>query len=197
MNDKRLNNNKLIKNYATALFGSSDSSVLQEKILEQIIIIDQIINNDVQISKFMYSPIVRVIDKISIVTLLIQNFKIQPIIQQFLHVLVKNGHMSIFSSIISRYRKLLNDSKNIKMVELISSKVLNVDEKNWFQNYLEKLLNKKISLNFCHDESILGGIIIQYDSILIDCSIAGALNKITKAAKKLGFFNHSKNTNNG
>ena len=188
MNDKRLNNNKLIKNYATALFESSDSSVLQEKILEQIIIIDQIINNDVQISKFMYSPIVRVIDKISIVTLLIQNFKIQPIIQQFLHVLVKNGHMSIFSSIISRYRKLLNDSKNIKMVELISSKVLNVDEKNWFQNYLEKLLNKKISLNFCHDESILGGIIIQYDSILIDCSIAGALKKITKAAKKIRFF---------
>lgn len=189
MSDIKLNSKKLIKNYASALFESTTSCKMQEEILEQIIAIDQVINNDTQIRAFMCSPIIKNIDKMRIVGLITQNFKIQAIAQQFLHLLVKNGRISILSSVVSYYRQFLNDSKNIKMVELISSRALSGDEKEWFQGYLENQLKQKILINFSYDRSIIGGTIIQYDSMLIDCSIAGALRKIERIAKNVRIFN--------
>ena len=45
---------------------------------------------------------------------------------------------------------------------------------------LEKSLNSKIEINQEINKSLLGGIIIKYDSQLIDFSVYGALNKIEK-----------------
>lgn len=189
MSDIKLNSTKLIKNYATALFESVNSDQMQEQILEQITAIDQLINNDIEIKAFMCSPIVKNIDKLKVIDLITEKFIIQAVAKQLLHLLIKNGRLAIFPSVVSYYRQLLNSSKNIKMVELISYGPLSEDEKEWFQEYLANQLKQKILINFSHDRSIIGGIIIQYDSMLIDCSIAGALKKIARVAKNVRIFN--------
>jgi F-type H+-transporting ATPase subunit delta len=64
------------------------------------------------------------------------------------------------------------------MVKITSSRALDPQEKEWIKNYLENDLEQKVIIEYSDDKSIIGGLIIRYDSIIRDYSISGALRKV-------------------
>ncbi len=176
-------NNKLVQNYTSALFNNALANALEDKIFEQVTIIDQFINDNPQIKDVIFSPVVKDIDKCKIIELITKNFSVESIVKRFLLILLKHSRMPILSSIVVLYQQLLNRSKNIKMVTITSAKILHSKEKQWLTKYLEDDFQQKVAINFSQNQSIIGGIIIQYDSIVRDYSIAGMLEKITKTLK--------------
>ncbi len=176
-------NNKLVQNYTSALFDNALANALEDKIFEQITIIDQFINDNLQIKDVIFSPIVKDIDKCKIIELITKNFNVESIVKRFLLILLKHSRMPILSSIVVLYQQLLNKSRNIKMVTIISAKILHSKEKQWLTKYLEADFQQKVAINFSQNQSVIGGIIIQYDSMVRDYSIAGMLEKIIKTLK--------------
>lgn len=176
-------NNTLVRNYTVALFDNALAKTLEDKIFEQITIIDQFINDNPQIKSVMFSPVVKDIDKCKIIELITKNFNIESIVKQFLLILIKHSRMPILSNIVVLYQQLLNKSRNIKMVTITSAKILHSEEKEWLTKYLEDDFQQKAAINFNQNQSVIGGIIIQYDSIVRDYSIAGMLEKIMKTLK--------------
>jgi F-type H+-transporting ATPase subunit delta len=178
-----MNNNKLVLNYTSALFDNALANALEDKIFEQVTIIDQFINDNPQIKAIIFSPIVKGIDKCKIIELITKNFNVESIVKRFLLILLKHSRMPILSSIVVLYQQLLNRNKNIKMVTITSAKILHSKEKQWLTKYLEDDFQQKVAINFSQNQSVIGGIIIQYDSMVMDYSIAGMLEKITKTLK--------------
>ncbi len=178
-----MSNNKLIQNYTSALFDNALANALEDKIFEQITIIDQMINDNPQIKSAIFSPIVKDVDKWKVIELIIRNFNVESIVKQFLLILLKHSRMPILSSIVVLYQQLLNKSKNIKMVTITSAKILHSKEKQWLTKYLEDDFQQKVAIKFNQNQSVIGGIIIQYDSMVRDYSIAGMLEKVTKTLK--------------
>jgi F-type H+-transporting ATPase subunit delta len=174
---------KLVRNYASALFDNAVSDGLKDKVLEQIVTISQIINDNTKIKNILFSPIVKDIDKLKIIESVEKNLNIDAIVKRFLAILLKHSRMSLLSNIVVLYQELLNKSRNIKMVKIISSKTLNLNEKEWVQKYLENDLQQKVIINFSQDPSIVGGIVIQYDSIEKDYSVAGMLTTVKQTLK--------------
>jgi F-type H+-transporting ATPase subunit delta len=87
--------------------------------------------------------------------------------------------------IVNCYEQFLDDNKNIKIVKVTSSKILEKEDRKMIKQYLEtELLNQKIEIKFDDDSSIIGGILVQYDNNILDLSIAGALKKIEDVTKK-------------
>ncbi|HJD56724.1 MAG TPA: F0F1 ATP synthase subunit delta [Rickettsia endosymbiont of Sericostoma sp. HW-2014] len=178
-----MNNNKLVLNYTSALFDNALANALEDKIFEQVTIIDQFINDNPQIKAIIFSPIVKGIDKCKIIELITKNFNVESIVKRFLLILLKHSRMPILSSIVVLYQQLLNRNKNIKMVTITSAKILHSKEKQWLTKYLEDDFQQKVAIKFSQNQSVIGGIIIQYDSMVRDYSIAGMLEKITKTLK--------------
>lgn len=54
----------------------------------------------------------------------------------------------------------------------------------FIRNLLESKLDKKVELEHSVDESLLGGVVVKYDSNLIDCSLQGVLDRIQKIATR-------------
>jgi F-type H+-transporting ATPase subunit delta len=181
---------KIVTNYAFALFTSAVELGVEEKILEQIKQINRVIDADSDIKTIMESPVVTSTDKTKVLESIVGGFEINAILMQFLLLLIKNSRISFLPKIIHSYNLLLDESKNIKMVKLTSCKVLEVLDKEWIKTYLEKDLGQKVEIEFHQDPSIIGGIIVEYDSIRIDYSILGALNKIKRIteAPKINFL---------
>ena len=63
-------NNKLVQNYTSALFNNALANALEDKIFEQVTIIDQFINDNPQIKDVIFSPVVKDIDKCKIIELI-------------------------------------------------------------------------------------------------------------------------------
>jgi len=173
----------LIGNYAVALFNNAKFDNTQDKVFEEITFVSSIIKDNPKIKELLSSQVVNKADKIELINSLIKNIKISKIIQNFLLLLIKNSRTAILPSIIDEYNKLLYESKNIKMVQVISASELKPIEQEWIKSRIEKELNQKIAVILNIDPTIIGGIIIKYDSMLEDYSIKGSLDKIAKTLK--------------
>ncbi|ABV75472.1 F0F1 ATP synthase subunit delta [Rickettsia akari str. Hartford] len=180
-----MNKDNLIKNYAVALFNNAVVDNIQDKIFEEITAINRIITDNFDIREFLFSPIVNKNDKVNAVNSLAKNIKMSTIVQNFLLLLVKNSRTAILSNIVDTYNALLYESKNIKIVRVISANKLQPKEQEWIKSRIEKELNQKTEILFDIDSTIIGGIVIKYDSMLQDYSIKGSLEKITKTLKKV------------
>jgi F-type H+-transporting ATPase subunit delta len=176
-------NNQIVRNYALALFANASGGNLEDKVFEQIAFIDKLIQDNLGIKSIMLSPVLTYEQKVKVVTLIEKFVSIEPIVKRFLLTLIKHFRMPIFSKVVVVYNQLLNKKKNIKMVQIVSARTLQVQEKEWIRNYLENDLAQKVVIEYSDDKSIIGGIIIRYDSIIRDCSILGALKKIGETMK--------------
>ncbi|HJD57991.1 MAG TPA: F0F1 ATP synthase subunit delta [Rickettsia endosymbiont of Ceroptres masudai] len=180
-----MNKDNLIANYAVALFNNAMVDNIQDKIFEEITAINRIITDNFDIREFLFSPIVNKDDKINVVNSLVKNTKFNKIVNNFLLLLVKNSRTAILSNIVDAYSTLLYESKNIKIVQVISANKLQPKEQEWIKSRIEKELNQKTEILFDIDSTIIGGIVIKYDSMLQDYSIKASVEKITKALKKV------------
>ncbi|WP_040256443.1 ATP synthase F1 subunit delta [Rickettsia hoogstraalii] len=180
-----MNKDNLIENYAVALFNNAMVDNIQDEIFEEITSINRIITDNFDIREFLFSPIVNKNDKINVVNSLAKNIKISTIVQNFLLLLVKNSRTAILSNIVDVYNTLLYESKNIKIVQVISANKLQPKEQEWIKSRIEKELNQKTEILFDIDSTIIGGIVVKYDSMLQDYSIKGSLEKIAKILRKV------------
>lgn len=176
-------NNQIVRNYALALFANASGEKLEDKVLEQIAFIDKLIQDNLGIKSIMLSPVLAYDDKARVITLIEKVVSIEPIVKQFLLALIKHFRMSILSKVVLVYSQLLNKKENIKMVQIVSSRILQAQEKEWIRNYLENDLAQKVAIEYSDDQSIIGGLIIRYDSVIRDYSILGTLKKIGETMK--------------
>ena len=62
--------------------------------------------------------------------------------------------------------------------ELTSAKDLTEDEVNSIKEELTQNFSSKIKLNYKHDKSLIGGLIVQVGSTMVDTSIKNKLQQI-------------------
>ncbi|ADE30368.1 ATP synthase F1 subunit delta [Rickettsia prowazekii] len=180
-----MNKDNLIQNYAVALFNNALLDNIQVKICEEITLLNSIIEDSFEIKKFLFSPLVNKIDKINVFNSLVKTTNFNKIVNNFLLLLIKNSRTHILSNIVEVYNKLLYESRNIKIVHVISTNELQPKEQEWIQSRIEKELQHKTELFFDIDNTIIGGIVIKYDNVLRDYSIKGSLEKIAKCLKNV------------
>ncbi len=174
---------KIARNYASSLFDNIKSDADRQKVLEQISAFNQVLLNSKKLSFILYSPLVSKSDKIKLIDNLVNELKLEEIITRFFKIIVKNSRFEILESVVNEYKKLLNESKGVKLVTLEFAVKPNKKLVNMIREYLENKLSKTVEFNVVENESLIGGVIIKHDSLLYDYSIAGALDRAARLAK--------------
>lgn len=174
---------KIARNYASCLFDNVISDAERQKVLEQISLFNEVVLNSNNLKSALYSPVFSKSDKIELIENLVKKLQLAQIVKQFFIVVIKNSRFEILQSVVNEYNKLLNESRGIKIVTL--EFVTNPNQKlvNMMRKYLAHKLNKTIEFNLINNQELIGGVIIKYDSLLYDYSIAGAVERATKLAK--------------
>ncbi|MDA9163596.1 ATP synthase F1 subunit delta [Rickettsiaceae bacterium] len=175
---------KVIKNYTQALFNKASDAANTAKVLEQISVFASLSQKSDSINEALCSPIIDRDLKISLIDKISSKYKFEKISQQFLHVLVKNSRFSLLSQIVEEFEKMTADSLGVTSAEVVSAFKLGKKEVETIKSFLEAELGKKVELTASSDDSLIGGMVIKYDSNLIDCSVHGALERVRKVAVK-------------
>jgi len=113
-----------------------------------------------------------IINKIS------ENFKLENLFKNFLNLLVLKRRFFFVEQILKKFVEICSEKRGELKAEIRSAKLLNQEEIKKITDELSNNFKSKIKLNYIQDESLIGGLVVQVGSTMIDTSIKSKLQQI-------------------
>ena len=113
-----------------------------------------------------------VINKIS------ENFNLEILFKNFLNFLVLKRRFFYVEQILKTFIEICSDKRGELKAKITSAKELSPEEINKIKEELSMNFKSKIRLDYTHDKSLIGGLIMQVGSIMVDTSIKNKLQQI-------------------
>lgn len=79
------------------------------------------------------------------------------------------------------YEQFRADAEGITKVNITSAYTLTAEQQSSISKLMEKRLGNKVEINSKVDNSLMGGMVIQADDMVIDASVKGRLNTLSNA----------------
>ena len=115
----------------------------------------------------------QVIEKIT------DNFSLEVLFKNFLSFLISKRRFFYVQQILKNFNEICSEKRGELKAEIKSAKNLTQDEINKITQELSNNFKSEIKLNYTHDQSLIGGLVVQIGSTMIDTSI----KKITTIRK--------------
>ena len=103
---------------------------------------------------------------------------LNELLTKFLGFLIFKRRFFYVDKILKSFVETCSIKRGELKAELISAKTLNESEINTIKDDLTKNFSSKIKLNYKHDASLIGGLIVQVGSTMVDTSIKNKLQQI-------------------
>ena len=113
-----------------------------------------------------------VINKIS------KNFNLEILFKNFLNFLVLKRRFFYLEQILKTFIEICSDKRGELKAKITSAKELSPEEINKIKEELSMNFKSKIRLDYTHDKSLIGGLVVQVGSTMIDTSIKNKLQQI-------------------
>ena len=180
--------NKLSKNtgfsitsaerYSLALFELSDENNLLAQIENQSLSVLSLINQSRDFSSLIKDPTISQQDLSKVINKIGEINKFDSLFKNFLNFLIQKRRLFFTERILKTFIEICSKKRGELKAELKSAKKLSNDEINKITIELTKNFSSKIRLNYKHDESLIGGLVVQIGSTMIDTSIKNKLQQI-------------------
>ena len=99
--------------------------------------------------------------------------------ENFLYLLAENSRLSLVPKIAELFEKLRAEHERTIDVDVSSSYPLSDKQKQSLSQALEQKFERKISMQFNEDKTLLGGAVIRVGDYVIDGSIKGKLSRLS------------------
>ena len=164
--------------YSLALYELGNESKLLTKIEENSNVFLSLINSSNDFKNFVKDPttsqdvLIKVINKLS------EIYKIENLFKNFLNFLIVKRRFFYIEKILKSFIEICSEKRGELKAKIISAKQLTKEEINKISVELSNTFKSKIKLNYNLDESLIGGLIVQVGSTMIDSSIKNKLQQI-------------------
>ena len=106
------------------------------------------------------------------------NYKFDQLLKNFLSFLIQKRRFFFVERILKSFIEICSENRGELKAELRSAKQLSNEEIKQITEELTKNFSSKIKLNYKHDESLIGGLVVQVGSTMVDTSIKSKLQQI-------------------
>ena len=164
--------------YSLALFELSEESNLLSQIEIQSSSILNLINQNNDFCNLIKDPTIKQEDLSKIINQIAENNKFDKMFKNFLNFLIEKRRFFFIERILKSFIETCSRKRGELKAELKSAKDLSSDEITKITEVLTKNFSSKIKLNYKHDESLIGGLVVQVGSTMVDTSIKNKLQQI-------------------
>ena len=117
-------------------------------------------------------------DQLNALNKISDQYKLNKLLTKFLSFLISKRRFFYVEKILKSFVDTCSIKRGELKAELISAKDLTEIEVNNIKEELTKNFSSKIKLNYKHDASLIGGLIVQVGSTMVDTSIKNKLQQI-------------------
>ena len=164
--------------YSLALFELSEENNLISQIEDQSLSMINLINQNDGFCNLIKDPTTSQDDLSKVINKIAKNNKFETLFQNFLNFLIQKRRFFFVERILKSYIEICSIKRGELKAELKSAKKLSSDEISKITDELTKNFSSKIKLNYKHDESLIGGLVVQVGSAMVDTSIKNKLQQI-------------------
>ena len=164
--------------YSLALYELSTESNVTSQIEEQSHSVLKLLEQSQDFSDLIKNPTTSQDDLLKVVNTISENYKFDQLLKNFLSFLVKKRRFFFVERILKSFIEICSEKRGELKAELRSAKQLSNDEITQITEELTKNFSSKIKLNYKHDESLIGGLVVQVGSTMVDTSIKSKLQQI-------------------
>ena len=164
--------------YSLALYELASESNSLIKIEENSQAILKLISSSRDFSNLIKDPTLnrdilnQVIEKIS------DNFSLEVLFKNFLSFLISKRRFFYVEQILKSFNEICSEKRGELKAEIKSAKNLTQDEINRITEELSNNFKSEIKLNYTLDQSLIGGLVVQIGSTMIDTSIKKKLQQL-------------------
>ena len=164
--------------YSLALYELASENNVLLQVEDQSLSILSLISSSKDFSNLIKDPtnsqedLLKVLDNIS------NNNKFENLLKNFLSFLITKRRFFYLEQILNSFIETCSKKRGELKAELKSAKELSSDEISKITDELTKNFSSKIKLNYKHDASLIGGLIVQVGSTMVDTSIKNKLEQI-------------------
>ena len=164
--------------YSLALYELADESNLLKKIEENSQAFLKLISSSKDFNNLIKDPTIsrdilnQIIEKIS------SNFRLEVLFKNFMRFLILKRRFFYVQHILKNFNEICSEKRGELKAEIKSAKNLSQEEINKITQELSNNFKSEIKLNYTHDQSLIGGLVVQIGSTMIDTSIKKKLQQL-------------------
>lgn len=172
------------KTYAQSIFEIAEENKNIKEVLEELKALNEIFKQNLDFIKLLDTPTVSLNKKLEMIEEIFKD-KCSEFVFNFLCVLVERRRFRLFPKMYSEYLALYNDYYNIALVSVTTSIPLDDESRGKIISKLEKVTKKNVSLTEIVDESLIGGIVVNYGNTRLDGSVRTKLSGMKEQIKDI------------
>jgi len=167
-----------VNSYSLALYELAEESRSINEIEEQSYAFINLILKSNDFKLLIIDPTSKKEDQLNIIMKISEKYKLNNLLTKFLSFLAVKRRLFFVEKILKNFIEICSKKRGEIIAKLTAAKELNDNEINNIKEELTKNFSSKIKLQYKFDPSLIGGLIIQVGSTMIDTSIKNKLQQI-------------------
>ena len=164
--------------YSLALYELAEDNKNVNEIEDQSFALIKLIDESKDFESIVRNPINKKEDQINIINKISKHYNFNILLKNFLCLLVEKRRLFFLQNILRNFVDICSHKRGEVKAKLVAAKQLNNDEVNKIKDELSKDFTNKVKLDYKYDPSLIGGLIIQVGSVMIDTSIKSKLKQL-------------------
>ena len=164
--------------YSQALYELAEENDELTKIEEQVSAVIKLLSNSKDFNTLIKDPTNDQEKQLNIINIISEKFSFNELFKKFLNFLIIKRRLFFIEKILKDFMSICSNKRGEILAKLTAAKNLNETEIKNINNELSKNFGSDVKLNFKHDPDLIGGLIIQVGSIMVDTSLKNKLQQI-------------------
>lgn len=171
---------KIAKRYVGSLFAAAEKKADLDAMAKNIAELGAMISSSDDLAQFIASPLYSKDVQTATVEALAKKAKFKTPVVNFLKLLIENRRLNILPTIVAETESFLAQQSGVVPVSIATARQLTATDQKNIQTQIKAVLGKDVIMHSSVDESLIGGLVIQVESTLIDGSIKTKLDKLER-----------------
>ena len=168
MSSKSTFSNSTSKSYALALYQLAKENSELEKVENEMNGLKKLLIDSSDFREMISNPTIKKEEKKNIISIITQNNNFSQTGKNFLGFLTTKNRLFFLNQIIESFLNFLSKTKGELKAKLLSSKELSKIEIEKIEKELSLDFKSTIKIEYKHEPSLIGGLIIQVGRIMVD-----------------------------
>ena len=164
--------------YSQALFELASENYVLLEVEEQAIAILKLIKDSSEFSDLIKNPTTKNNELIKAMEAIADQNNFNGLLKRFISFLIKKRRFFYLEKILKSFIEICSEKRGEIKAEIQSAKELSSEEISKITEELSQNFSSKMKLNYKHDKSLIGGLIVKIGSTMVNTSIKNKLQQI-------------------
>ena len=180
MSDKNRFSDSSAKSYSQALYELAFEEKNLNDVEKNVISLLKLISQSEDFNSLIKDPTNKQENQLNVINIIFEKFNLNNLLNKFLNFLVIKRRFFYVEKILKDFILICSKNRGEISAKLTVAKELNENQINKIKNDLSQDFGSDVKLNYNYDPGLIGGLIMQIESIMIDTSIKNKLQQIEK-----------------